>query len=182
MDSVAQPTTRVRYPGYIRHKKYYANNFPGTAIITLSIIQILMGITAITAQALGGSEFNSGAGVWCGIVFGLSGIFGIVAWNNPTFSTILIYKIFNIMAMILCLPLITLPTVVFSVGYGFSNVILLAVGVIQIIVVVIAFTMITRVLCLPCDTFDDEGDLGDKKAAEVDGTHVEMQHLASSQT
>jgi len=183
MDSVAQPTTRVRYPGYIRHKKYYANNFPGTAIITLSIIQILMGITAITAQALGGSESNNGAGVWCGIVFGLSGIFGIVAWNNPTFSTILIYKIFNIMAMILCLPLITLPSFsgIFFVGYGLYNAILLAVGVIQMIVVVIAFTMITRVLCLPCDTFDDEGDLGDKKAAEVDGTHVEMQQLVSSQ-
>ena len=179
MDYVVQPTTRARYPGYIRHKKYYANNFPGTAIITLSIIQILMGITAITAQALGGSESNNGAGVWCGIVFGLSGIFGIVAWNNPTFSTILIYKIFNIMAMIFCLPLITYC---FIVGMILAyKLILLAVGVIQIIVVVIAFTMITRVLCLPCDTFDDEGDLGDKKAAGIDGTQVEMQQLVSSQ-
>ena len=83
------------------------------------------------------------------------------------------------MAMIFCLPLITYS---FIVGMFLAyHLILLAVGVIQIIVVVIAFSMIARVLCLPCDTFDDEGDLGDKKAAEIDGTQVEMQQLVSSQ-
>ena len=106
MESTAQSPIGIKSPGYIRHKRYYAESFPGTAILTLSIIQLLMAIAAITAQALGqnsggGAESNIGAGIWCGIVFGLSGIFGIIAWKNPTFSTILVYKIFNILAMIL---------------------------------------------------------------------------------
>ena len=112
MESVAQPTSKVRYPGYIRNKRYYTEHLPGTTILTLSVIQILMAITSITVQAFGqnsgGSSSNAGAGIWCGIVFGLSGIFGIIAWKNPSFSTILVYKIFNTLSLIFCLPLITM--------------------------------------------------------------------------
>ena len=183
MESVAQPTSKVRYPGYIRHKRYYTEIFPGTAILTLSIIQILMAAASITAQAIGqnsgGSSSNYGAGIWCGIVFGLTGVFGIIAWKNPTFSTILVYKIFNILSMIFCLPLITM-FFFFAMVVAYDA-ILLAVGVIQIIVVIIGFTMITKVLCLPCDTYDDDEALGFKKATANDGSHVEMQQLVSSQ-
>ena len=183
MEPVAQPTSKVRYPGYIRHKRYYTEIFPGTAILTLSIIQILMAAASITAQAFGqhseGSSSNYGAGIWCGIVFGLSGVFGIIAWKNPTFSTILVYKIFNILSMIFCLPLIT-TSFLFAMAFPY-NAILLAVGVIQIIVVIIGFTMITKVLCLPCDTYDDDEALGYKKSTANDGSHVEMQQLVSSQ-
>ena len=147
-----------------------------------------MAAASITAQVLGqysgGSSSNYGAGIWCGIVFGLSGVFGIIAWKNPTFSTILVYKIFNILSMIFCLPLITmvLDNMVFYFAMHVAyDAILLAVGVIQIIVVIIGFTMITKVLCLPCDTYDDEEALGVKKATANDGSHVEMQQLVSSQ-
>ena len=184
MESAAQSPMGIKSPGYIRHKRYYAESFPGTAILTLSIIQLIMAIAAITAQALGqnsggGAESNIGAGIWCGIVFGLSGIFGIIAWKNPTFSTILVYKIFNILAMIFCLPLITM--FFFFAMLAIYDAILLAVGVIQIIVVIIAFSMITRVICLPCDTYEDNGALGYNKATENDGNRVEMQQLVSSQ-
>ena len=183
MESVAQPTSKVRYPGYIRNKRYYTEHLPGTTILTLSVIQILMAITSITVQAFGqksgGSSSNAGVGIWCGIVFGLSGIFGIIAWKNPSFSTILVYKIFNTLSLIFCLPLITM---FFFFGMVLMyNAILLAVGVIQIIVVIIAFSMITRVLCLPCDTYEDDDVLGYKKATANDGSHVEMQQLVSSQ-
>lgn len=92
----------------------YKRRFPKRLIIALSIIQLTMAALSITTNVLGVTMryphpfHNIGVGIWTGIFFGLSGIFGLVASCNPTLGYIVTLMVFSIIAALFSLPLLIL--------------------------------------------------------------------------
>ena len=93
----------------------YAQRFPKKFMLTLSSIQLAMAILAIITQVmglgffvrgLGLGEHFVGPGLWCGVFFALSGVFGSVASIKPSFGWIVTFMVFAIISAFLCLPLL----------------------------------------------------------------------------
>ena len=45
-------------------------------------------------------------GIWCGIFYGLAGLFGIIASLKPSFSSIVTFMVMTIIASVFCIPLL----------------------------------------------------------------------------
>ena len=97
----------------------YAQRFPKKFMLTLSSIQLAMAILAIITQVmglgffvrgLGLGEHFVGPGLWCGVFFALSGVFGSVASIKPSFGWIVTFMVFAIISASLCLPLLVISS------------------------------------------------------------------------
>ena len=100
------PTTTT-----VKSKIQYEKRFPKKTIICLSSIQLCMAFLAIVTQIVGISTRYPevayiGAGIWCGIFFGLSGFFGMLAGRKPSYSSIVTFMVFSIIAASFCMPLL----------------------------------------------------------------------------
>ena len=95
----------------LKPKLQYEKRFPKKIVVCLSSIQLCMALLAIITQLIGISTRYPemayiGAGIWCGIFFGLSGFFGILAGRKQSYSTIVTFMVFSIIAASFCLPLL----------------------------------------------------------------------------
>ena len=78
-----------------------------------------MVVLAIITQAIGlytddyyGPGFQIvGTGIWCGIFFALSGVFGAIASRKPTFGWIVTFMVFSIISASFSLPLLVLSSI-----------------------------------------------------------------------
>ena len=111
MDKTA-PSVVVMIPATasVKQKVPYKKRFPEKLMFYLSSIQVLMSLLAILTQAVGLSLYNyeafiPGTGIWCGLVFGISGVLGIRASRNPSSSTIVAFMVVTIISATFCLPL-----------------------------------------------------------------------------
>jgi len=113
--NVANPTPpviiMVQAPAPVKQRIAYEERFPKKFMITLSSIQLVMGALAIITQVIGLSvrypdAHYVGTGIWCGIFFGLSGLFGIIASTKPAFSTIVTFMVMAVIASVFCIPLL----------------------------------------------------------------------------
>lgn len=106
----------VQAPAPVKQKIPYDQRFPKKFMLTLSYIQLAMGILGIITQVIGLSNRDpdahyAGAGIWCGIFFGVSAMFGILASLKPSFSTIVTFMVFAIIAAVFCLPLLVISSI-----------------------------------------------------------------------
>ena len=103
-------------PEPVRQTKLYDQRFPKNFVLTLSLIQLVMSVSAILTQVVGLSEVYyylpglqfMGAGIWCGILFALSGVFGVIASSKPSFGWIVTFMVFSMISASFCLPLLVL--------------------------------------------------------------------------
>ena len=132
----------VPAPAPARQKIPYHQRFPKKSMLTLSAIQLLMAVLAIITQVIGLSTRRPdihyvGAGIWCGIFFALSGVFGTIASRKPSFGWIVTSMVFSIISASFCLPLLfisSIGTAIASDHYYGSNYVALAVSAIQIVI------------------------------------------------
>ena len=112
----------VSTPAPVKQKIPYDQRFSKTFMLTLSRIQLVMGILAIITQAIGLSTKRpdahfAGAGIWCGIFFLLSGVFGSIASKKRSFGWIVTFMVFAILSASFCLPLL----IISSIGTAMSS-------------------------------------------------------------
>lgn len=102
--SVVNPRPQVIYmeaaTPVVNQKIPYDKRINKKIMLTLSTIQLFAAGIVIFIQIETMSKQ-----VWCGISFGISGVFGIVASMYPGFGTIVTLMVFNIIAAVLCFPL-----------------------------------------------------------------------------
>jgi len=113
--NMANPTPpviiMVQAPAPMKPKVDYGKRFPRKLMITLSSIQLVMGCLAVITQIIGLSTrypdaHYVGTGIWCGIFYGLAGLFGIIASLKPSFSSIVTFMVMTIIASVFCIPLL----------------------------------------------------------------------------
>jgi len=105
-------------------KTDYTKRFQKTPVLILSVIQIKLCISAIITQVICLYLFSSnqhysysqffdviGAGIWCGIIFGISGGFGVWAACRPANPSIITHMVFSIIAASFCIPLIVIASI-----------------------------------------------------------------------
>ena len=93
--------------------------FPKKVIKALSSTQVIMDLAGIITEAVGLSNMFSGyhgwpflgAGVWCGILFGVSGGTGIIASLTPSFGIIVAFMVLSIIASTFSLPLLVISAI-----------------------------------------------------------------------
>jgi len=112
----------VPTPAPVKQKIAYEKRFPRKLMLTLSSIQLAMAALAIISQVIGLSTrypeaHYVGTGIWCGIFFGLSGMFGIIASCKPSFGIIVTFMVFTIIASVFCIPLL----IASSISTAFSG-------------------------------------------------------------
>ena len=75
-------------------------------MLTLSLVQLAMAITAISTEViLSSSDYYhvfAGMGKWCGGIFCISGIFGIAVSLRPSSGTIISFMVFSIISAVFC--------------------------------------------------------------------------------
>ena len=106
----------VPTPAPVKEKIPYEKRFPKKFMLTLSSIQLAMAILAIITQVMGLSVRNpeahfAGAGIWCGVFFALSGVFGTIASTKPSFGWIVTFMVFAIISASFCLPLLVFSSI-----------------------------------------------------------------------
>ena len=111
---------------------FYHSIFSRKPVIFLSYVQVGMSCLAILSQIMAMiypygyvipygygaalSVFAYGSsGIWCGILFGISGTFGIWAGCHPSKCTIIAHMVFAIISACVCIPLI-IGSVMFAIG------------------------------------------------------------------
>jgi len=113
--NIANPTPpviiMVQAPAPMKPKIDYGKRFPKNLMLTLSSIQLVMGCLAVITQIIGLSTrypdaHYVGTGIWCGIFYGLAGLFGIIASLKPSFSSIVTFMVMTIIASVFCIPLL----------------------------------------------------------------------------
>lgn len=97
-------------------KQSYAKTFPKHPMFELGLIQLLMALLAIFTQIVGLSSERpdahySFAGFWCGIFFGVSGIFGVLASLKQSLPYIITLLVLSIIASVFCLPFLWIASI-----------------------------------------------------------------------
>ena len=139
----------------------YKRRFPKRLIIALSVIQLTMAALSITTNVLGVTMryphvFHMiGVGIWSGIFFGLSGIFGLVASCKPTLGYIVTLMVFTIIAALFSLPLLILSPLgtadtKYCSHHCYNNDIRHAMFVIQIVISLIQFATAMASSAMSC--------------------------------
>ena len=90
---------------------FYETHFSKKATIFLSYIQLFLSLVLIISEIIGIKyPFNwyiyGSPGMICGIVFGISGSFGIWAGNHSSRCTIVAHMVFAIISTFICIPLL----------------------------------------------------------------------------
>merc|ERR1712062_497142 len=99
----------------VPQKILYQKRFPKCFIILLSIIQLIMAGLSITTNVIGlltryPQLHFVGVGIWSGVFFGLSGIFGLIASCKPTLGSIVTLMTVSIIATIFSIPLLVISS------------------------------------------------------------------------
>ena len=125
----------VPTPAPVRETVPYAQRFPKTLMLTFSSVQLGMAFLAIITETIGSGRFNFlGTGIWCGTLFVLSGVFGMVASRKPTFGWIVTFMVFSIISASFCLPLLVISSIGASHYYHRGKYAEHAVSAMQIII------------------------------------------------
>ena len=110
---IPKKVTMERSPPSMKPKVDYAKTFSKEFMLLLSCLQMLSGFLAITTEIVYlASKRRSlfATGIWCGIVYGLSGFTGVFASLRPSKSTIVSFMVMAILASLLCLPGLVFPS------------------------------------------------------------------------
>lgn len=129
----------------------YTKTFPKTLMISLSAVQIVLAILCFVAEVIAISivQYHYWAGVWCGIFFVWSSLFGIIASFKPSFVTFLLMLIFNILSSISSLLLLVLVSIELDDNY--ENDTLRAMLGLQLIVCLVQATAVITSAALICN-------------------------------
>ena len=109
---------------------FYNKHFPKTAVIILSFIQLFFSLLLIISEIIGmkypfdidGFPLIYGSpGMFCAIVFGTSGSFGIWAGYYSSRCTIVAHMVFAIISTLTCIPLISYATFASIIGQNESK-------------------------------------------------------------
>jgi len=115
----------VQAPTSMKPKVDYAKRFPKKLMITLSSIQLVMGALAIITQIIGLSTRRPdahyvGTGIWCGVFYGVAGLFGIIASLRTSFSTIVTFMVMTIIASVFTIPLLITSSIFTAVSRPYT--------------------------------------------------------------
>ena len=159
----------------VKQKTNYGKMFPKSVMIFLSSIQIIMAFLGIITNIVGLSVNSSsahyvGAGIWCGVFFGLSGSFGVMASLKPSNCTIVTFMVFTVISATFCLPLLVISSIGASVeapasryNYRRSGVLhamyamQIVVSLIQAIAAIVSAAMACRAVCNCCRPKEKNG-------------------------
>ena len=101
--SLSSVSVMVNNSATARQKQF---RFSKRFMLTLSLVQLAMAITAISTEimisSLGYYHAFAGMGIWCGVIFGISGIFGITVSLRPSSGTIISFMVFSIISAVFC--------------------------------------------------------------------------------
>lgn len=168
MGNTAPPVIiMVPTPAPVKQKIPYEQRFPKNLMLTLSGIQLAMAALSIITTVIGLSErypqaHYVGAGIWCGILFGLSGIFGTISSLKPSFGMIVTFMVFAIISSVFCLPLLVISSMstAFSRCWGHSchgreirNAMFatqIVISLVQVIAAITSSVMTCKAICSCC--------------------------------
>ena len=104
--SLSPVSVMVSNSATARQKMPYPKRFSKRFMLTLSFVQLAMAIIAIsTAVILSSSDYRhvfAGIGIWCGVIFCISGMFGITVSLRPSSGTIISFMVFSIISAVFC--------------------------------------------------------------------------------
>lgn len=129
----------------------YTKIFPKTLMISLSILQVVLATLCFVAEviAIYVVQYHYWAGVWCGIFFVWSALFGIIASFKPRFLTFLLMLIFNVLSSIFSLLLLILVSIELDDNY--ENDTLRAMLGLQLILCLVQATAVIASAALICN-------------------------------
>ena len=98
-------------PSTVNQKVQYEKLLPRRVMIALNSIQLVMAILGILTQIVVLIMSDDildivGTGIWCGLLFGFSGLFGIIASCKPSYATIITSMGWSTMAAVFSVPLL----------------------------------------------------------------------------
>ena len=135
----------------------YTKTFPKVLMLALSAVQVVLAILCFVAEVIAISvvQYHYWAGVWCGIFFVWSSLFGIIASFKPSFVTFLLMLIFNILSSISSLLLLILVSIELDDNYENDTLramlgLQLIVCLVQATTVITSAALICNVLCWCC--------------------------------
>ena len=101
--SLSSVSIMVNNSATAKQKKF---RFSKRFMLTLSLVQLAMAITAITTEVILSSwhadHAFAGMGIWCGVVFCISGIFGTLVSLRPSSGSIISFMVFSIISAVFC--------------------------------------------------------------------------------
>ena len=104
--SLSPVSVMVSNSATARQKMPYPKRFSKRFMLTLSLVQLAMAIIAIsTAVILSSSDYRhvfAGIGIWGGVIFCISGMFGITVSLRPSSGTIISFMVFSIISAVFC--------------------------------------------------------------------------------
>ena len=113
------PTQQVvimaQSPPSVKPKVDYTKRISKEFMLLLSCLQLLSGFLAITTEIvfLTREKYNFFAtGIYCGILYGLSGFIGVFASLRPAKSTIVSFMVMTIISSLFCLPGLVIPSII----------------------------------------------------------------------
>ena len=111
------PCCKTSTESKVKQPIRYHETFPKQVIVVLGSIQLIMALVGIITESVGLSDNDGyrmpflGTGIWCGILFGVSGGTGIIAGLRPAVRTIIPFMVLSIIAATFCLPLLVISSI-----------------------------------------------------------------------
>ena len=186
----------VSTPAPVQQKIPYDQRFSKKLMLALSRIQLAMGILAIITQAIGLSTKRpdahfAGAGIWCGIFFVLSGVFGSIASKKRSFGWIVTFMVFAILSAAFCLPLLIISSIgtAMSSSYHYRDTglklpafaIQVVISLIQAVAAITSAGMTCKAVCKCCGPKRESGVVYYNNSGRGNTTNTINQQLASPQ-
>lgn len=183
----------------VKQKVQYEKRFPKKIMLALSSIQLAMAILGIITQIVGLSTrypeaHYAGAGIWCGLFFGFSGFFGILASFKPSFSTIVTFMVFSIIAAAFCLPLLVISSIgtahtAHSYSYRSSGrdlrhvmfAIQIIISLIQVVAAIASSAMTCKAICSCCRSSKESGVVYYTNNGATGLNNITSQQISSQQ-
>jgi len=112
-NSTQQVAIMAQSPPSVKPKIDYAKRFSQEFTLFLSCLQMLSGFLAITTEIVyltGKQPIPFATGIWCGILYGLSGFTGVFASLRPSKLIIVSFLVMAIIASLFSLPGLIFPT------------------------------------------------------------------------
>ena len=182
----------VSTPAPVQQKIPYDQRFSKKLMLALSRIQLAMGILAIITQAIGLSTKRpdahfAGAGIWCGIFFVLSGVFGSIASKKRSFGWIVTFMVFAILSAVFCLPLLIISSIgtAMSSSYHYRDTglklpafaIQVVISLIQAVAAITSAGMTCKAVCKCCGPKRESGVVYYNNSGGGNPTNAINQHL-----
>jgi len=152
-------------PSSLQPKVDYSKRFSKKFMLALSFLQLLSAALAISTQMIllstdkpGGAGFVA-TGIWCGIIYGLSGFFGVLASLRPSKSTIVTFMVMTIFASIFSFPGFLIPSLLMpspsrfisSRGVGHGMIVMqIVISLVQAGVAIASSVMTCKAVCHCC--------------------------------